>query len=52
MGALYAYFVLMGVDTIKKRKKISDLMELVALLLIFFGLFGFRWVLTYSGFSA
>lgn len=44
----------MGVDTIKK-KQISDLMELVVLLYKstdFSGLFGFRWVLTYSGFSA
>lgn len=53
-GALYAYFVLMGADTIKKnKKKISDLLELLALLyrstdLDFSGLFGFRWVLTHS----
>lgn len=58
MGALYAYFVLMGVDTIKKnKKKISDLLELLVLLyrssdLDFSGLFGLRWVLTHSGFSA
>lgn len=48
MGALYAYFVLMGVDTIKKnKKKISDLLELLVLLyrssdLDFSGLFGLR----------